>query len=468
MKTKLKMFHVVTFLLFLISCYWSVLGKDSTDVILVESSPDEEDGTITTEDGEEQIVDVFEPTKEWKVIKPGQAVPRGLHIRIDLSTGLKEAKLMDENEELEDENVDEKNEDSESTMRYWKDGTKEGIRHSKQKYFTHDELKNAMKLFKANQDDVKDKEAAKKIREKYRSIEEIKEDFEAMELDLETDVEVMTKLIGRYNRSGATVEEKIAALQDLEYYVHQIDNAKDLATIGGLQLIIAGLNDSDDAIRQECAFVLGSAVQSNPHVQVQAVDSGALQLLLQVLSTSQSVPLRKKAMYAISGLLRMFPYAQMKFLELGGLSTFSSLFKGVDPSVVTLKVKAVTLLHDLLVEKQDVFQYDDEGDSVHQLRKEQYKRVDLLPKMLEQNWCQLIPSLLEAPDSDVQEKVLQAMEFLMDPCHHFSQDTEVVQILLKLKRSLQSQMESQASDPDGSYVYDLTVLVDNIMNHLSP
>lgn len=86
-------------------------------------------------------------------------MPRGLHIRVDLSTGLKEAKLMDENEELEGQNIDGKsNEESESTMRYWKDGTKEGIRHSKQKYFTHDELKDAMKLFKANQDDVKDKE----------------------------------------------------------------------------------------------------------------------------------------------------------------------------------------------------------------------------------------------------------------------------------------------------------------------
>lgn len=88
--------------------------------------------------------------------------------------------------------------------------------------------------------------------------------------------------------------------------------------------------------------------------------------------------------------------------------------------------------------------------------------------MLEQNWCQLIPSLLEVPDSDIQEKVLQAMEFLMDPCHHFGQDTEVIQMLSKLRRSLQSQMESQTSDLDDSYVYDLTVLVDNIMNHLSP
>lgn len=38
---------------------------------------------------------VFEPTNEWQVIKPGQSIPPGLHVRIDMQTGLKEAKLMD-------------------------------------------------------------------------------------------------------------------------------------------------------------------------------------------------------------------------------------------------------------------------------------------------------------------------------------------------------------------------------------
>ena len=81
-----------------------------------------------------------------------------------------------------------------------------------------------------------------------------------------------------------------------------------------------------------------------------AVDSGALQQLLHLISSAEAFPVRKKAMYAISALLRHFPYAQMKFLQLGGLSTFSTLFKETDVRVISLKVKAVTLLHDMLLE----------------------------------------------------------------------------------------------------------------------
>ena len=41
---------------------------------------------------------MFEPTEEWQEIKPGQSIPPGLHVRVDLQTGLKEAKLMDSEE----------------------------------------------------------------------------------------------------------------------------------------------------------------------------------------------------------------------------------------------------------------------------------------------------------------------------------------------------------------------------------
>ncbi|KAJ3276735.1 nucleotide exchange factor sil1 [Terramyces sp. JEL0728] len=41
---------------------------------------------------------IFQPTDQFQPIYPGQRIPKGLHIRIDYATGLKEAKLMDENE----------------------------------------------------------------------------------------------------------------------------------------------------------------------------------------------------------------------------------------------------------------------------------------------------------------------------------------------------------------------------------
>ncbi len=41
----------------------------------------------------------------------------------------------------------------------------------------------------------------------------------------------------------------------------QIDNARDFLDIGGMDLIIKDLNNTDPKIRSEAAFVLGSATQ---------------------------------------------------------------------------------------------------------------------------------------------------------------------------------------------------------------
>ena len=63
---------------------------------------------------------------------------------------------------------------------------------------------------------------AEKLRSQYRSIDELMEDFEQMNVNVETDVEIMQKLVNQYNDSKASVEERQKALQDLEYYAHQV------------------------------------------------------------------------------------------------------------------------------------------------------------------------------------------------------------------------------------------------------
>ena len=44
-------------------------------------------------------VPVFKATDRWQEIKPGQSIPPGLHVRVDLQTGMKEAKLLSNEEE---------------------------------------------------------------------------------------------------------------------------------------------------------------------------------------------------------------------------------------------------------------------------------------------------------------------------------------------------------------------------------
>lgn len=68
------------------------------DLIMVPSETNlEQDDNGETSFKDVNDFDVFQPTSEWQTIKEGQAIPRGLHIQINLQTGQKEAKLMDGN-----------------------------------------------------------------------------------------------------------------------------------------------------------------------------------------------------------------------------------------------------------------------------------------------------------------------------------------------------------------------------------
>ena len=75
-----------------------------SDLIAVNSDVEESDDqpepgqeTKITHNSEfhEEDLEVFQPTSSWQAILPGQAIPAGLHVRMNLQTGLKEAKLMD-------------------------------------------------------------------------------------------------------------------------------------------------------------------------------------------------------------------------------------------------------------------------------------------------------------------------------------------------------------------------------------
>lgn len=60
------------------------------------------------------------------------------------------------------------------------------------------------------------------MRAQFRPIEELKKDMEALDMLVETDVQVMRRLLNQFNNTNSTAEEKITALLDLEYLVHQV------------------------------------------------------------------------------------------------------------------------------------------------------------------------------------------------------------------------------------------------------
>ncbi|NWR12286.1 SIL1 factor, partial [Paradoxornis webbianus] len=150
-----------------------------------------------------------------------QAVAAGSHVRLNLQTGEREAKLPDR-ENGESDTREERRRKRYRCSRHWIGWAVDVDANS----FTSEELKKALAKMKESE------KAERKVsflflkqctvRKKFRPIEQLKEEFEKLNMKIETDYEIMVKLISKFNSSASTLDEKVAALYDLEYYVHQV------------------------------------------------------------------------------------------------------------------------------------------------------------------------------------------------------------------------------------------------------
>uniref|UniRef100_A0A670Y876 Nucleotide exchange factor SIL1 n=1 Tax=Pseudonaja textilis TaxID=8673 RepID=A0A670Y876_PSETE len=388
--------------------------------------------------------------KSLNFLFSGQAIPPGLHVQLNLQTGEKLAKLPDDYKEKSD------TKDSLKSKRYT---------DLKDFFFLfkleEGQLLFALKMQSIREDLNRDNEFVD-VRRRFRPIEKLKEEFRELNLQLETDLEIMLKLIHKFNNSASTLEEKITALSDLEYYVHQVDNAKDLLSLGGLQLLINGLNSSEPLMKEYASFVLGAALSSNPRVQVAAIQGGALQKLLVILATDQSLAVKKKALFALSSMLRHFPYAQQQFLKLGGLQVLRNLC--TEKGMEILYIRTVTLLYDLVVEKLRAEMSRDEAGG----KTQQYSQVNLMPAIVEQGWCTIISNLLRAPEHDSREKVLKTVHVLLAFCKDAYAGDPVLNHTLSLLRQEYEELaeeERKEGEEDG-YFKELLHSINSIAQQL--
>nr|XP_008113583.1 PREDICTED: nucleotide exchange factor SIL1 isoform X1 [Anolis carolinensis] len=462
-------------------CFWSIVMKLNLMILLLfitsfssclndrvsefaltkteDSDLKEENRKELVEEEEEELdsedLDVFYPTNQWQRVQPGQAVPAGLHVQLNLQTGEKLAKLPEDSHGKGDMK------DPSKSKRLGPIDVDPGS-------FTTQELKKALAKMKKStktEDPSKEKAHQDDVRRRFRAIETLKEEFRELRLQMETDAEIMFKLINKFNSSASTLEEKIRALYDLEYYVHQVDNAKDLLFFGGLQLLINGLNSTEPLMKEYVSFVLGAAMSSNPRVQVAAIEGGALQKLLVILATDQSLAVKKKALFALSSMLRHFPYAQQQFLKLGGLQVLRDLC--TEKGTENLHVRIVTLLYDLIVEKMLHKESHDDSDQVRE-RVQQYSHVALVPAIVEQGWCAIIPNLLRMPGHDSREKVLKMVHVLLDYCREsYAQDHSLNHMLGLLRQEYEELAAEEQKEGDGDgYFKELLSSINSIAQEL--
>ncbi|KAM6055549.1 nucleotide exchange factor SIL1 isoform 4-T7 [Theristicus caerulescens] len=370
---------------------WSSLSDRVPEFALtkIEESDIKDDSgkePITEDDADPEDLEVFYPTHQWQTIRPGQAVPAGSHVRLNLQTGEREAKLPDS-------------------------------------------------------ENGKSDTGEERRRKRLGKVDIDSNSFTSQEL-----------------------KKALAKMKESEKAERKVDNAKDFLSMGGLQLVIDGLNSTEAVLKEHAAFVLGAALSSNPKVQIEAIEGGALQKLLVILATEQPLAVKKKALFALSSMLRHFPYAQQQFLKLGGLQVLRSLFR--QKGMETLHVRVVTLLYDLIVEKM-LLEDSQHGDQMEE-KIQQYRQVKLVPAVVEQDWCVVVSNLLAVPEHDTREKVLKTVGVLMAFCKERYRGDQALSTTLSLLRSEYEELaaqEQREGDKDG-YFKELLGSVNTIIREL--
>lgn len=298
-----------------------------------------------------------------------------------MSTGKKEAKI---------------NEDDES------DTNKKGISVIKEDETLYSALK-----------DVDKKNPENDMPKKFRTLDEIKKDLGDIEITPKSDVEILQDLFAKFQeedkKKQPNTKEILKILKDLIYLSHQIDNGNEFVRMDGFKKIVyKKLNSTNLAVKQEALKLFSTLAQNSPKVKVHILETGGITMLLRLLNLDDNPHIKNSAVTALSCTLRTFPYAQNRFIEAGGLTIFSSLFKS---GSVKLKLKLVTLLNDFIIERQkDVSNFEN-----HEL-------VDIEEKLYELGWCNSLNNLLtdliqiDIYDYDSIEKCLLSMKGMVKKC----------------------------------------------------
>lgn len=141
-------------------------------------------------------------------------------------------------------------------------------------------------------------------------------------------------------------DERESAFEMLSELCENLDNARDLLTLGGLDLCVSQyLCHAQSGLRWRAAELLASCAQNMPQVQVHLLSIGTLPKLLQLTDSDPHPTVRVKALYAVSCLVREQDTGLQAFLSHDG---FSVLMRGMQSENEKLRTKSAFLLLNLL------------------------------------------------------------------------------------------------------------------------
>ena len=407
----------------------------------------------------------FVATDEWQEVKPGQAVPAGLHVTIDMQTGEKRAKLLDEKVGID-------------------------VAAARAQAASENELKQAITLAKEAQAGKATRAAGateaeggkgphineameagiRKIDdggnvtetspEKLAKFRKSLADAQARGLRMREDAEVMMQITAALQATAAgsaDAGDLVVLLEELEGFVHHVDNAVDFCTMGGMQLVVGLLDNATVAenARSLAAVIVGSAASNNPSVQASAQQLGAVAALVRQLEHSTGATERKRALFAVKALVRHRPGAFDEFAALGGVRlAVDAQQPGAKANSNAVRGKAVSLVADMLGE-QAAAAYERAAGKPYApppggLDVELWTRhagKTPLAEMLvgHASWCEGCVHLLRDTGPDAQEPALLCMLATMAPCARAFGESNATAVLGAIEADWKA---SNDEDPD--------------------
>lgn len=183
------------------------------------------------------------------------------------------------------------------------------------------------------------------------------------------------------------------------------------------KIISPSLNSTNIEVKAEALKLLGAAVQSNPKVQLKALENDLVQKILHMLSKTNKIEIKSRCLFALGALVRNFPAAQKALVNNGGFEIFGKILAD-GPSSVQMRV--MNLINDLTIERQNLKEIEDEQQRLR--RTIGYEVNNFEEKLRKQKYCQNLVDLatksleLNTEIDDFHEVVFESMVTLSSIC----------------------------------------------------
>ncbi|RAW33435.1 hypothetical protein PC110_g10227 [Phytophthora cactorum] len=478
-------------------------GKVSVEI--TESEPD----TIGV------TVPEFVATNDWQELLPGQGVPRGLHVRLNLETGKREAKLVDPNEAETEESMRsvvvepnakettvtvstdisgdidaEENENdmltvtdeiSEDTEKVTTEDIESIVKEEDEAppaepNWNHEKIYDVLqalpeppKVEGMDIHEAHEKMSPAEFRKQIVTLwkkrqAELKEALES----LQDDAKYLGKLLEQFKEAEekGDAEGQLSVLEVLEWEVQDLDKTHVFNFIGGFGIVAEYLNSTNLPVRASAAWVVGSAAKNYKDGQEWAIDAGVIpklvdSLKLDIPSTEEAakdvLEVKKKAIYALSSLVRSNERGQRLFSLHNGPELLAGLLNDAHPAKLQLKV--LLFVYDLLAEATEIKLRGGEDPAPFAL-------IELEKVFQSEEWCQRFSTtFVKMAHLLAHREVIElvdAMQHQLPTCQKVHQASGVKTVVERLAKGFADDEELDAEEKK-----ELALFFEDFLGHQS-